>query len=404
MDDLSSDLASLKIDRTTQGSGSRLLPRVAALLLALLVLAALAVWFYPYIEAQLFKTQVKTSPILEVSPSLSVTSLTATGYVQAERRSKVGAHVPGRIAKLEVREGSQVQPGDLLVELDSSDQESNVAAAKARAASAAGRVMTERAGLRELEVQLQRQEQLLALNAAARSVVEDLRARVETKRAAIASALAEQRAAEAQVELARVALEHMRVVAPIAGTVVSKPLDLGEAVNTENPLLELADLDSIVVEVDVPEARLSLVELGGPAEIVLDAFPNQRFAGKVRELGKRVNRAKATVPVKVAFAEEHEGVLPDMSARVSFLTEPLDSDMLAQRTKVVVPAQAVVARGDERFVFVVDDGVVQERPVELGPKSDGGFELRSGPQVGARVVVNPASTLRSGQRVKERSD
>jgi RND family efflux transporter MFP subunit len=404
VDELSSDLASLKIDRTPAASRSSTLTKIIGWLLALAALVALLVWAYPLLEAQLFKTEVKTAPIIEVSPSLAVTSLTSTGYVVAERRSKVGAHVAGRVAKLLVREGSLVKQGDLLVELDASDQQSNVAAAQARVASAEGRVAAARATLRELEVQLARQKELLTQKAAARSVVEDLEARLATRQAEIESALAEKRAAQAQVELARVTLGHMTVVAPLDGTVVDKPLDVGETVDTTKPLMEIADLDSIVVEIDVPEARLSLVTIGGPCEIVLDAFGAKRFKGKVRELGKRVNRSKATVTVKVEFAEGHEGVLPDMSARVSFLTEALDPQKLNESSKVVVPAQAVATRGGKQVVFVVEAGVVREEAVQLGEKSNDGFELRAGPKPGARVVVNPVGTLASGQRVKERNE
>jgi RND family efflux transporter MFP subunit len=258
--------------------------------------------------------------------------------------------------------------------------------------------------MRELEVQLQRQRGLLTQNAAARSVVEDLEARIGTKQADIDSAVAEKRAAQAQVELARVTLGHMTVAAPIPGTVLDKPLDVGEFVESSKPLMEIADLDSIVIEIDVPEARLSLVKIGGPCEIVLDAFAGKRFVGKVRELGKRVNRAKATVPVKVEFADEHEGVLPDMSARVSFLTEALDQQKLAASSKLVVPAQAVASRGGKSVVFVIESGTAREASVELGPKSNEGFELVSGPSAGTRVVMNPVDTLRSGQRVKERTE
>jgi RND family efflux transporter MFP subunit len=404
VDDLSSDLASLKIDRSPPRSRSSLLPKLLWSVFALIALGALGVWAYPRIEAQLFKTEVKTGRITEVSPTLAITSLTATGYVVAERRSKVGAHVSGRIQKLHVREGSQVKEGDLLVELDASDQRGNVAAAQARVASAEGRVVAARASLRELEVQLTRQRGLLTQNAAARSSVEDLEARIGTKQAEVESAIAERRAAQAQADQARVTLGHMTVLAPLSGTVLDKPLDVGEMVDIQKPLMEIADLGSIVIEIDVPEARLSLVKPGGPCEITLDAFGSKRFRGKVREIGKRVNRSKATVPVKVIFDEEHEGVLPDMSARVSFLSEALDATKLAEASKLFVPEKAVHTRGNERTVFVVQNGVVREHPVQLGAKSGDGYELLSGPPAGAKVVFDPVETLATGQRVKERND
>ncbi|MEY4510652.1 MAG: hypothetical protein RLZZ450_2774 [Pseudomonadota bacterium] len=405
VDDLSSDLASLKIDRSPpRPSGSSALPRILGWLVALGLLIGLAVWLYPRLEAQFFKAEVKTSTILEVSPSLAVTSLTATGYVIAERRSKVGANVPGRIAKLLVREGAEVKQGDVLLELDADDQKSNVAAAQARVLASDAKVLSARASLHELHVQLERQKVLLTQSAAARSTVEDLEARIASAEASIVAAQAESRAAVAQVQLARVTLGRMTVVSPIDGTVLDKPKDIGETVDSQSSLLELADLKSLVVEIDVPESRLSLIKVGGPCEIALDAFAGKRFRGKVREIGKRINRSKATLSVKVEFDDESQGVLPDMSARVSFLTEALDTNALAAQSKLVVPAAALAPREGKQGVFVVESGVVRFEPVTLGPKTGDGFELVQGPPVGTRIVMTPDAALSPGQRVKERKD
>jgi multidrug efflux pump subunit AcrA (membrane-fusion protein) len=168
--------------------------------------------------------------------------------------------------------------------------------------------------------------------------------------------------------------------------------------------MELADLESLIVEIDVPESRLSLVKIGGPCEIALDAFAGKRFQGRVREVGKRVNRSKATLPVKVEITDDRSGVLPDMSARVSFLTEALDAETLKAVSKTVVPAEAVTSRDGQSAVFVVESGAVRLEPVKLGAKTGDGFELLTGPPPGTRVVLKPQATLSHGQRVKERTE
>ncbi len=399
MDPLSSDLASLKIDRNAPPS--RRLP-VTALLLVALTLggAGLTRWAYPVLEARVFKTAVKTGTIHDVSPSLALTSLTATGYVVAERRSKVGSNMPGRIASLHVREGSTVKAGDLLVELDAADQRGSVAAAQARVLAAQAKVALAGATESGLTVQLTRQRTLLDQQAAARAVVQDLEARAVTAEAEVKAAQAEVHAAEAQREVARLALGRMTILSPLDGTVLDKPLDVGETVDALTPILELADFDSLVVEIDVPETRLTLVKLGGPCEIALDAFPGRRMLGKVRDIGKRVNRSKATVPVKIAM-DETTGVLPDMSARVSFLTAALDERALAAQSKLSVPAGAVTQRKGLRVVFVVDRGKVRMLPIKLGGRIDDGFEVVEGPATGTRVVLLPPSTLADGQSVQE---
>jgi multidrug efflux pump subunit AcrA (membrane-fusion protein) len=168
--------------------------------------------------------------------------------------------------------------------------------------------------------------------------------------------------------------------------------------------VEIADLSTQVVETDVPEGRLSLVKVGGPTEIVLDAFPQKRFRGRTIEITPQVDRAKATVLVKVKFEDDLSGVLPDMSARVSFLSEELDAEAMKEEPKTIVPDSAVVERDGAKVVFVYDEGKVRLTPVTLGPAYGRGFELEAGPIAGTKLVSDPAPTLTDGQSVKEKTD
>jgi multidrug efflux pump subunit AcrA (membrane-fusion protein) len=137
---------------------------------------------------------------------------------------------------------------------------------------------------------------------------------------------------------------------------------------------------------------------------VVDAFPERRFRGIARELGKRVDKAKATVRVKVAFVDVDDlaDVLPDMSARVSFLTEELSPEALRERTKLVVPAAAVVTRGGDSVVFVVDGSgraVVHSTRVTVGAPLGDSPELPRGSVMGTRVVLDPPPQMADGQPV-----
>jgi HlyD family secretion protein len=204
----------------------------------------------------------------------------------------------------------------------------------------------------------------------------------------------------------------MRVDAPISGTVVNKPPEVGELVgvdlgsaaskNDQN-VIELADFATLMVETDIPEARLHMVTLGSPCDIALDAFPTRRYRGEAVEINPRVDRAKATVGVKVKFVDAPEGVLPDMSARVSFLSKPLDQQQLAEKPKTVVPGSALADRQGEKVLFVVQEDTVRMQSVTIGGALAGGFELIDGPGPGTRVVSAPPATLTDGQRIKEKS-
>lgn len=140
----------------------------------------------------------------------------------------------------------------------------------------------------------------------------------------------------------------------------------------------------------------------GALAIVLDAYPSKRFRGKTLEIGKRVNRAKATIIVKVAFVDPKEGVLPDMAARVSFLTKEISAEAMKEPPKRVVPASAVAEREGSKVVFVVEQGKVKMTGVRVGTEASGGFELLDGPPPGTKVVANPPRDLQDGQKIKEK--
>lgn len=401
-DGLSSDLAALRIDRDQPPPRGRW-----KWLVILAVLAGLGVLvkvvLMPYLSAKVWKANVTLTEIALVSPSAGGggVELTTSGYVKAQRTSKVGARVNGRLLKVNVREGDVVKEGDVIAIIDDADIRAGISAAAARVSAARARAATARAQLAEAELQAQRADALFAKGAGPKSDADDADARVRSLRAAVAAADADVRALAAEVATLETNLQYTIVTAPISGTVTTKPLEVGELVSlmVPQPILELADFTTLVVETDVPETKLSQVKNGGPAEITLDAFPGQRYRGETLETASKVDRAKATIIVKVKFVDPAMGVLPDMAARVSFLAKAVDAEAIKAPPKLIVPAEAVVDRAGAKVVFVVDEGVARMTAVTLGPAFGGGFELTQGPAAGTKVVRSPSPELRDGQRV-----
>lgn len=410
-DQLSSDLASLKIDRTADPN--RRGPLTYILILIVLGAAGAAVWLLglPYLEANVFKREVAVTEITMVSPANASVDLTTTGYVTPQKVSQVAAKVFGKVSRVHVKQGQIVNEGDVLLELDAIDQQAMIATAEARAAAARARAVAATAAKVEAERQAKRARALAEGEVGSKNAAEDLEGRVEALLEQAKAAQAEVRAAQAEVEALRVGLKSLKVTAPIGGTVIGKPPEVGESLgmmatglSSANGTIEIADLTTLVVETDVPEQRLHLIQMGRPAEIVLDAYPNKRYRGKAVEIVPRMNRAKATATVKVAFIDAAEGVLPDMSARVSFLSKELDEATMKQPPKRIVPGAAVVERNNAKVVFVIEGDRVRVKPVQIAAPNAGGFELLEGPAPGTRVVRDPPADLADGQLVKEKAD
>lgn len=403
-DQLSSDLASLRIDRDSP-SGPSPTRKVLLVLLALGVLGAGAVVAKQKVEGQLFKQEMRTTEVAMISPSQAEVLVTASGYVIPQRTSKVGAKIPGRLAKVFIKEGDTVKEGEVVAQLEDQDQKSQITAASSRVGVAQARVAAARANLAELTQQIEREKPLVASGTVGKANLENMQAREAALREAVRAAEAETVSAQADVGTVGVGLKDRVIVTPISGRVITKPATVGEfvgGVGNPVPIAEIVDFTSLMVETDVPEPRLHMVKLGGPCEVVLDAYPNKRFRGVAQELGNRVNRQKGTVVVKVKFTDDLEGVLPEMSARVSFLSKAITDEALKQAPKRVVPKEAIVDRGGAPVVFTVDSGKLHAYPVKTGaPMGDSAVELVDGPPPGTKIVAKPTPETQDGLRIKE---
>lgn len=423
-DQLSHDLASLKIDRGAPPAGRRWSRLVAVLVVLAVLVGAGYAFGYRKLRASLATPEVKIGEVALVSPVQSQVQLTATGYVVALVYAKVASKVPGRIAEIFVEEGQTIEKGSRVARLEDVDFKTQLATARARATSARAKIAVARASLVEIKVQIDRERPMVDKGVTAKATLDDLEARRGSAEAAVHAAEAEAMAADADVKALEIQLGSYEIITPISGTVVDKLVKVGEGVSPgfgTPGVIEVIDLTSLVVEVDVPESRLSQVAVDAPCEIVLDAYPTRRYRGAVKEIGRRVNRSKATVPVKIRFVDLADGrpvpggkaepgepagdrkpeILPDMAARVSFLASTIDPATLDTPPKLTMPAGAVVQRNGRDVVFVVDEGEVRMTPVALGAASSDGRELVTKLPPGTKVVLDPPADLGDGEKVKE---
>lgn len=407
-DQLSTDLASLRIvrDEPTRPSVLRraIWPLIVIAILG--VGGAAAATNLRKVEGIVFKQEVKTTTIAIISPSQVDVLVTATGYVIPQLTSKVSTTNAGRIAKVKVKEGDVVKAGDLIAQLENSDQRSQLRAAGTRAMAAQARSATARANIAELDLQIERERELVATGTVSKANLDSLLARQATLRQTEKAAEADTIVSQADMGVVGVGLKEREIRAPIDGKIVGKPAAIGELVGIGGNvpfIAEIIDFDSMMVETDVPEGRLHNIKIGAPCEIVLDAYPNQRYRGFAVELGQRVNRAKGTVTVKVKFADDHDGVLPEMSARVSFLAKSIGDAEKKESPKKVAPEESIVERNGRKVIFTVENSTLHAFPVRVGEKvgTAGLVELLDGPPEGARIVAKPTNETADGQKIKE---
>jgi multidrug efflux pump subunit AcrA (membrane-fusion protein) len=160
----------------------------------------------------------------------------------------------------------------------------------------------------------------------------------------------------------------------------------------------MADLSSLMVEVDVSEASLEKVRLGQAVEVRLDAFPEDRFAGTVHMIVPTADRSKATVLTKIKFKKLDSRVLPEMSAKAAFLSRPLGPD--EHKPFLGIPRSAVKSANGQKTVYRVNEARARQVAVETGREWGDTVEMLSGIQDGDIVILKPGDQVREGRRVK----
>jgi len=395
------DLAKLRIDRGIAPVRQRRRRRWIVLAVFALALLAAGVWYL----LQPRVATVQTTPIVTTYPSQQYVVLNATGYVVAQRKAAISSKATGRLEWLGVAEGSRVKEGDVIARIDNRDVVAQAQSAEAGVRAARANVQQAEVERQNAQVEFRRNQELVEKNFISRSALDTAKARLDRAAALVASAQANLNAAIANSRNAQVAVDYTEIRAPFDGVILSKSANVGDlvtpfssATDSKGAVVSMADMSTLEVEADVSESSLAKVHVGQPAEIVLDALPDMRFRGHISRMVPTVDRAKATVMTKVSFDEIDPRVLPEMSAKVSFLSREVTP--AEQKPLLAVNRDAIVERDGRTVVLVVRDGRATAVPVTPGAKVGDMTAISGDLKSGDKVVLKPEASLANGALVK----
>lgn len=397
-----SDLSKLAIDRSIVPTRRR--RRYLWLGVVALVAIGAAAWFAlrPHAVA------VQTTAVVTTYPSQQYVVLNATGYVVAQRKAAIASKATGRLEWLGVAEGSRVKEGDVIARLDDRDVVAQADSARANAVAARAALEQAQAEERDALAQLKRNEDLLAKGFVSAATVDTAKARADRAVAAVANSRATIAAAEANARNAQVAVDYTKIRAPFDGVILSKSANVGDmvtpfssATDSKGAVVTMADMSTLEVEADVSESSLAKVHVGQPVEVTLDALPDTRLRGHISRMVPTVDRAKATVMTKVRFDVIDPRILPEMSAKVAFLSQEVTLDQ--QKPLLAVSPDAIVTRGGRPVIFVVRDNRAVEVAVTPGTKIGDVTAISGDVKSGDKVVSKPGDDVTSGVMVKSAS-
>lgn len=402
--DIRNQLQTLKIPRDQRPvDGKRRRRKGRKLLALLLLLGAVATAVYlqrdqlrPAAERLLGPAPAQVRMITVENRSEPPPILTATGKIVSDHKVAVATKVSGQIVALHFEQGDRVEQGQRLARIED-------VIYRARRDEAAARLEKSKAVLGFERVNFQRTERLFKQAtapeieyASARRTLEEAQAQVAADTAILAAA--------------QKALDDCDVLAPIAGVILERNVEVGDFVAAEGgrgmianaQVASIADMSKLRVEVDVSELDVARLRQGMPCRIIPEAYKDRRYDGYILWIDPGANYSKATVQVKVRIENPDEYLRVEGSAQVVFLLEGPARDLATQATaRPWIPASAchLAPDGKTAKVLVESNGRLEETTVIIGRRAGGQLEVLDGLKEHQRIAAGDLDKLRPGQRI-----
>lgn len=305
--------------------------------------------------------------VAEVRESEFVDRIEALGTLRANESVDLSANVTKNVVKVSFEDGQRVKKGHVLAEMLSAEEEALIGEAEATA--------------REAELQFQRAQQLTRSGAAATASLDEARRINETARARLTAI--ESRMAD------------LRIVAPFDGVVGLRNISVGALVRPGDLIATLDDDRVMKLDFTVPTPFLQAVSAGVPIRAKARAFGDEPFEGEITSVDSRVDPVTRSVTVRAMIPNPERRLKPGLLMTVDILSN--------RRMALVVPEEAVIGEGTQKFTYVVDGEQATRREIRVGARRKGEVEVLEGLAAGDRVVTRGAMTLGEGGPVQIRA-
>lgn len=323
---------------------------------------------------------VVSANVMTISEEAIREEYTTTGTLIADDRIDIASRIMGFIRSVEVHEGSKVKRGQLLLSIDPTEIQAQLAEAEAR-------VTQSQARLAEAQTDLQRYQSLYDQ----KMVSVD---RFRKAELALNLAKGEERAAQAALNRVKVQMQYANIHSPVSGVVVARHKQTGDIATPGAPLLTIENPANLVVRTFVKEQQIQHIRIGDLAQVTIEAA-GLTTTGSITQIVPSADPGTHSYLVKIALAD-HGQARTGMFARINFA--------IGHTSGILIPASAVINRADLNGVYIVDQNdIAHYRLVRLGRHFNNRIEVVAGINPGDRLVVDHTSAIRSGDRIETAS-
>jgi len=320
-------------------------------------------------------------------------SVTLTGSLKAKEQVDVMPRLTGRITRISVDTGHAVQQGALIAVIEDDEMAQQVERAKASINVAQATVTQREAELKQTKAALDRNRHLLDTGLLSRQEFETIETRHTVAQSQLELARAQLRQSEAELRELNIRLDQTRIYSPLTGYVAERQVDVGALVNPSTPIVTVVNTNTMVIQANAPERDIARIKPGSPAVITFDSLPGQQYEGRVLRISPLLDPQTRNGIVEIEIPNRGGVLKGEMFARAEL-------NLGTTHESALVPRDALVYRGDQPGVYLIENETARFRPVETGLTQGDRVEVLSGLKEGELVITGGANLIKEGDRVK----
>lgn len=300
--------------------------------------------------------------------------------------------VAGRLASVRARIGDVVSRGQVIATVEDNEIREQVRQAEAASQVSQATIRQREADVKLAQTNLERARSLYNRQLLARQALDDAEAQAQATAAQLDLARAQNAQSRSRLQELRITLENTSIRSPVDGFIGARFLDQGGFASTNQPVFSVVDIRPVRLEASLVERDFRRVRAGTAAQVEVDAFPGETFTGTVGRVAPVFDPQTRTAQMEIEVPNPTNRLKPGMYARVSLRVAD-------KPNALTVPRNAIVTRGSEQVVYVVDGNVARQRRIEIGIQGPERVEVTSGLREGERIVTTGAAALQDGDRI-----
>jgi RND family efflux transporter MFP subunit len=316
-----------------------------------------------------------------------------TGSLKPKEQVDVNPKMQGRIVRITVDVGQAVSRGALLAEIEDDEIKQQIERSKASIAVADASIAQREAELRNAKAELDRKQQLVEAGLLSRIEIDSLETRHRVAQSQLELARAQRRQSEAEQRELNIRQSQTRILAPIGGIVAMRHVDLGAMAGASTPIVTIVSVSPMVIDAKASEHDIARIRRGAAVNLTIDSLPGQKFSGRVMRISPLLDPQTRNGQVEIEIPNRNGALKGEMFARIEL-------DLGSQREATLLSRDALVYRGEQPGVYMIESDVARFRPVETGLTQEDKVEVLNGLKIGEVVITHGSNLLKDGDRVR----